>query len=998
MRRFRDWLSESVWFDYTIKVLPESIYRIFDEEAYLEMARYLDPKIRTGSEEERYFTSRGFVPIKAQYGEHQGKAIWWHPKQGTTHPQGGGIPQTPTPQQPTATAAQPAPTEAQPGVEWVLAKIIDENAPELTQGQKKSPFQKHQAIGAQRSTDPQAQATWEITTLDAKRTTASVPEQRIAAIIQAIQKDGRPARKQAEKVTAPTLERLMKIAGIDPTTEKKADAELGRPWWLAKVINIKGLKRGSLVAAQKNRQTDDWDIVTLDGKRTKASVPSEKIARAIESVKKNDKQISSRSLEDLEAMAKTGKATDTAGLSDEDREKFFEKQMKRNEKYRISDDQITEHQKGVEKAFLGFDPRHERGSADHSNMPSIVINALAGTGKTTLLKHLAAFKQPGESWLYLVFNRKNADEAIASFPGASKQRGQGNIQANTSHGFLLELLREADPENIPRDVRLPKKKEPGKPKERSKVSDIINAGGKRGWFSQMATRDLGLHGGLIFPLKKRTEKLTELAKNFAVDPRDTATLDKALGDVLHRYPDQIDVTLQKGNKWADPDEAEDYSDEIIAMTKEVLKRCAPFGSPDKALSGKIDFDDILWWSTVYGGIQWPRYDVVLADEIQDFNNCQQIMLSSLAKMGARIVAVGDPNQAIYRFRGADSTSFRKLGEMLGATENGVAEHDLPTNFRCGQAIIDYVNARTHVDTLTAGATEDDPDRPGMKKPIIGEVTEDQSYANVMGQIGNELEEHNGELAQETAFISRTNAPLVAAALDCLTKDIDFEILGRDLSEEMNDVVGDIIGGQDDRRQVPIYMLIPRLEQHLENEEQILKTPEFKDDTRRHKEFKKTSDTIDSIKSVMGYVESRTRKARGMGDAGGAFTDFVNPKDPKKNIKTVEDFVWYLRQQFGGVETESADAMAKFMDRKKKKGKKFVTLTTAHRSKGMEWDRVFIAGADKFAWPDEPGAPGEEEMDAEEQQQEWNALYVALTRAKRGLHVLADKGEEIGVAA
>jgi superfamily I DNA/RNA helicase len=266
---------------------------------------------------------------------------------------------------------------------------------------------------------------------------------------------------------------------------------------------------------------------------------------------------------------------------------------------------------------------------------------------------------------------------------------------------------------------------------------------------------------------------------------------------------------------------------------------------------------------------------------------------------------------------------------------------------------------------------------------------------VVGELGVELQD-GGELAEETAFISRTNAPLVATALDCLTKKIDFEILGRDLSEEMNDVIADIVGGQEDRKQVPIYMLIPRLDDYIRKEGDLLKS-EFKDDTRRHKEFKKNSEAIDSIKSVMGYVESVTRSARKM-DGTSALTDYVNPKEPSKTIKTIEDFVWYLRKQFGGVETENADAMTKFMDRKKRNGKKFVTLTTAHRSKGMEWDRVFIAGADKFAWPDQPGVPGEEEMDTEEQQQEWNALYVALTRAKRGLHVLADKADEIGQAA
>jgi ABC-type cobalamin/Fe3+-siderophores transport system ATPase subunit len=57
---------------------------------------------------------------------------------------------------------------------------------------------------------------------------------------------------------------------------------------------------------------------------------------------------------------------------------------------------------------------------------------LAGTGKTTVLRHIASFKKPGEKWIYLVFNKRNQLEAKESFPK--------DIESMTSHGFLKDVL------------------------------------------------------------------------------------------------------------------------------------------------------------------------------------------------------------------------------------------------------------------------------------------------------------------------------------------------------------------------------------------------------------------------------------------------------------------------------------------------------------------------------------------------------------------------------
>ena len=98
-------------------------------------------------------------------------------------------------------------------------------------------------------------------------------------------------------------------------------------------------------------------------------------------------------------------------------------------KYRIKPEWITEHQKEVRDAF-------DKSSAH------IIMPALAGSGKTTMLKDLASNAKPGEKWLYLVFNKKNQLESQKAFPPG--------VEVFTSHSFLENKLFSLNPNKIPK--------------------------------------------------------------------------------------------------------------------------------------------------------------------------------------------------------------------------------------------------------------------------------------------------------------------------------------------------------------------------------------------------------------------------------------------------------------------------------------------------------------------------------------------------------------------
>jgi len=95
----------------------------------------------------------------------------------------------------------------------------------------------------------------------------------------------------------------------------------------------------------------------------------------------------------------------------------------------------------------------------------------------------------------------------------------------------------------------------------------------------------------------------------------------------------------------------------------------------------FDYADMLY-IPIKMNITLIKYDFVYIDECQDLNKAQQqLMLRSLSPRG-RFIAVGDPQQAIYGFAGADVNSFNNLLSIPNTTT-----FPLSVNYRCGRQII-----------------------------------------------------------------------------------------------------------------------------------------------------------------------------------------------------------------------------------------------------------------------------------------------------------------------
>ena len=205
----------------------------------------------------------------------------------------------------------------------------------------------------------------------------------------------------------------------------------------------------------------------------------------------------------------------------------------------------------------------------------------------------------------------------------------------------------------------------------------------------MFESEIGIPENLHDKAYEPVVKLSNFAKNFAIkilEPTTNAispSASQAIDDIITKYA--INTTLlevEEGEFFgAAPMARTDYRSQLIDLTVKALLYSVPGRCNIGYLNNIRDHNDTLWFPTLQSRLEFPKYDVVLADEVQDFNACQVYMLTKLSEAGARIVAVGDPNQSVYAFRGADSQSFNRVADVVQSGANGGIVHSLPKNYR-----------------------------------------------------------------------------------------------------------------------------------------------------------------------------------------------------------------------------------------------------------------------------------------------------------------------------
>lgn len=174
-------------------------------------------------------------------------------------------------------------------------------------------------------------------------------------------------------------------------------------------------------------------------------------------------------------------------------------------------------------------------------------------------------------------------------------------------------------------------------------------------------------------------------------------------------------------------------------------------------SPMVDFDDLLYLA-VKENLSLQKFDFVFVDEAQDTNAIQRALLRKLFHQRTRLMAVGDPAQAIYGFRGADSNSLDRIAEEFNCTRL-----PLSVTYRCPTKVVDY--AHKWVDHIQPA-----PGAPEGAVHELGEKWEPYIFKPL------------------DLVVCRTTKPLVALAFKMIRQRLPVYVMGSEIGKSLKGLI------------------------------------------------------------------------------------------------------------------------------------------------------------------------------------------------------------------
>ncbi len=365
----------------------------------------------------------------------------------------------------------------------------------------------------------------------------------------------------------------------------------------------------------------------------------------------------------------------------------------------------------------------QREAATHAGGPLLIL-AGAGTGKTTTLcarvAHLVAEGVPSERILLVTFTRRAAREMLqrsrAHVPASAKVLG------GTFHSVAHRLVRRH-------------------------------------------ASALGLPGGFGVLDAGDAADVLDLLREEAGHARSRTRFPKK-GTLLDVYSRTVNAQLPSSGVIAEHFPwCEEHRDAISALFKAYTSR--------KRELGVLDLDDLLlyWRALARDEVIGPRmasaFDHVLVDEYQDVNGLQVDLARSLAAYGPQITAVGDDFQAIYGFRSASAAHILDFPEHFPGTRVVTLER----NYRSTQPVLDAANA------LAAQAVRAFPkrlvaQRDGGARPHVVFVRDEGAQAEEVCNRVLEAREHGMDLRAQ-AVLMRTSHDSDLLELELTRRRVPF---------------------------------------------------------------------------------------------------------------------------------------------------------------------------------------------------------------------------------
>jgi DNA helicase-2/ATP-dependent DNA helicase PcrA len=588
----------------------------------------------------------------------------------------------------------------------------------------------------------------------------------------------------------------------------------------------------------------------------------------------------------------------------------------------------------------------------------LLVLAGAGSGKTRVITHrichLLERKVPARAILAVTFTNKAAAEMKERVVQLAGQRALG-VTLSTFHAFGAEVLK----------AHLP----------------------KLGWPKKFSIVDTGDQLALV-----RRAMRERNVDDQAFDPRKVLTL----------------ISRAKNSGTAPQPGPEGQGDDLDLVAHLVF----PLYQLALKAQGAVDFDDLIVFpSQIFEAFPLvkqqyqARFRYLMVDEFQDTNRAQLEVLRHLGEGHGNVCAVGDDDQCIYSWRGAE---VRNILEFERFFPGGKAVR-LEQNYRSTACILDAANAVIEKNPLRRPKRMWTDVKGGAKVKLVAAPSEEEEARYVAREVKQALA--LGMPADEIAVLYRTNGQARPVEEALRERDVRYELIGGAEffdRREVKDVIayfklianpkdetsllriinvpargiGDVtmerITGWAIKNDVPLFEALGRAAEVPDvppsASERIAAFLELVARYRRAftrgnlaqvtRELLAEIDFVGAARQQATTQASGDRKAKAVAQVIDSLEAYERRDGPKASLLT---YLNRLALDTREEEDEAHHAAGR------------VTLMTLHGSKGLEWRLVLLMGLEEELLP-HAGMQGELPNPEEERR----LCYVGMTRAREQL--------------
>jgi DNA helicase-2/ATP-dependent DNA helicase PcrA len=449
----------------------------------------------------------------------------------------------------------------------------------------------------------------------------------------------------------------------------------------------------------------------------------------------------------------------------------------------------------------------------------------------------------------------------------------------------------------------------------------------------------------------------------------------------------------------------------LAEHRDDLVRLAAAYDGYKRERGLLDYDDLLYrlaellehHENVRRRLS-ETYRYIMIDEYQDTNLIQAELVRLLAASHRNVMAVGDDAQSIYSFRGANFRNIMDFPQIFP----GARVVKLEQNYRSLQGILDVANevisraGEKYTKVLAA-------ERRGEFRPLLVRAQDEHMQSRFVAERILELREEGVELG-EIAVLFRSGFHAFDLELELQRRDIPFIKRGGFKFIEtahIKDVLAHlrvIANPTDAVSWLRVLMLVPAVGHRRAERliEEIVAAPEPTQALQRAAESiggpgRAGSGGASGAAAGVARLAALLTELRGGAEARPAdqlartleyylplMRDSYPDDYPKRerdleHFQTITERYRSLESMLADVALEPpSDSLGDVLAVEPEEG--YLTLSTIHSAKGLEWRVVFLI------WAADGRFPGPQSVGPEELEEERRLMYVASTRARDELYI------------